>query len=180
MSKIKIDFLQMIKTPTLEDEIKTAFHFAARAVSKDEDSMYGLQYVKVEPIRIMASNGHVLHISYVEHDIEPGFYSVHTISKSKLSLVKGSTNIEWPDASKIIATIDENSREYIGLVYTKAFPHIEYAKVIQSLPAGVSINYDYFLSCADIADEFSVDGEAMIHFRSSGGVFHAYVMPTRG
>lgn len=54
---------------------KTAFDWVAKAVAKS-DLRYELQFVWVENSRIVATDGHRLHIAPNENGLEPGYYNV--------------------------------------------------------------------------------------------------------
>jgi hypothetical protein len=72
-----------------------ALRFVAQAVAK-EPSKYASTYLQINDGTIVGTDGHRLHIAYIDHAWEPGLYEVIKNTKTKVVLLKTDEQITFP------------------------------------------------------------------------------------
>ena len=76
-------------------EYLDATRFVIRAISK-QPSRYAIQYLCAEKGCLVATDGRRLHIAYLPHTWEEGFYEVIKSTKTQVVLLKADTDAKFP------------------------------------------------------------------------------------
>jgi len=155
-----------------------ALKFVAKAVAKfkGQDQRDHLNNIYCDGLRIMATNGHRLHV-YEQPEpetppLDPGYYEILKNTKTELRLLPVQIDQEYPDIMRIMP-----SNEGLEGFDAKSSLFGKFAQVIRSLNEG-SINTDYFkaaLEGTDICMFKATDGASPILLK--GGFLTAVIMP---
>jgi len=137
--------MEETKLLTFEDNKDSRFndlYFICQAVEKGFAWRPVLQYISVENDRVVATNGHILHmVKKNEYGLSPGLYKIHKALKKKIVLEKVDTNEKYPDYRITIPTINDKSYKNITL---SGIVDMAYAKAIRAITEDAGINYEYF------------------------------------
>jgi len=158
-----------------------ALKFVAKAVAKfkGQDQRDHLNNIYCDGLRIMATNGHRLHV-YEQPEpetppLDPGYYEILKNTKTELRLLPVQIDQEYPDIMRIMPS-DEGLH---SLGHTKSSLWGKVAEIIRSFEEG-AINVDYLMD--------ALIGQPAWMFKTTdhtnpillkGGFLTAVIMPMR-
>ena len=172
-------YREMTKANMEFDAIK--FCAFATLPEKEVSGGFCLAYIKAEPGRIVAADGHRLHVANVPHTLEPGFYKVERNTRSSVSLL-GMPAQDFPNYQSVVDACDLAKRE------THYFSNFDsggecgpYSAVIRAMDKEVTLDYGYVKQALQYANEvFSVGGSlSPVCLADSLGLYEAFIMPRK-
>ena len=158
-----------------------AIKFCSLAVGslKDKDATrYALHHLRVEPGRIVASDGPRLHLAVVEHDLAPGAYAVVKATKTSIFIDKAADG-DFPDYRRLLDSLALCQVELLA-PYHPTYPEYLYTQLVRSIDQGVTLKYRYVVDAGTQANySFSADTAGMVWLASDTGAFQAVIMPVK-
>jgi len=170
---------EMTKANVEFDAIK--FCAFATLPEKKVSGGFCLAYLKVELGRIVATDGHRLHVANMSPTLEPGFYKVERNTKSAVSLLSMQA-VEFPNYQSIVDACNLTKRE------THYFPTFgprdectPYSAVIRAMDKETTLNYGYVEQALQYANEVFSMGDSLspVYLADSLGLYEAFIMPRK-
>ena len=88
-------------TITQKDKLWEAIKFVMLA-RREGEAYFAFNCIKVEKGKVIATDGHRLHIAQAKHDMETGLYSVEKMGKSGVVLIPSETQATFPKFKDIV------------------------------------------------------------------------------
>lgn len=168
-------------------ELFESFYFVSLATDKKPEINLSFQYIKVEKNKIVATNGHALHIVEMkteDHGIGKGFWKVTKRTKTIIHIEKLNNKISFPDFNGIVDYFEQSDKTWKGLkpiddFYLDSDLNNNYAKVIRNIDDEITLSFKLFENALSYAGKqycYRTKTEPIV-FRNKN--FYSYIMPMK-
>lgn len=149
---------------------ETKFLLFVAAAASGDHTREALTYVYSDGGRIMATDGHRLHVYAPEECLPAGYYEIIRKTKTEVHLNSVELDLVYPDVDRVIP-------EAVNMVSATGSPCGVYAAVIRAMPTN-TLEFKYFEAAfpPELMDSYQVtDGVSPVMFQ--GGKVLSVVMP---
>lgn len=156
-----------------------ALKFCIKALRRNETGC-SLSLLKVEEGKIIATDGHRLHLANVAHDIAPGSYRVERNSAAAVSILLMPT-AEFPDYQSVISSCALSERKtYFLTSFGKGGYSGPYTEIVRQMDEELTLAYEYVTAALPYANEvFSARGCEPVYLANCLKTFEAFIMPRK-